>query len=108
MSAAAGIVRRLFPRTRIGSGLVGPALITFGFWCLILHASIFQDVGPFPTRTSMAVLQVLAEMVRAEKLLCIVAFAKFVYSGQMLKATVPIRLRVVGKFLAAVAADIMR
>ena len=56
----------------------------------------------------MAMLQMLAEMVRTEKLLCIVAFAKFVHSGQVLKTTVPVRLRVVGEFFAAVAADVMR
>ena len=56
----------------------------------------------------MAMLEVLAEMVRTEKFLCIVALAKLVHSGQVLKATVPVRLRVVGEFFAAVAADVMR
>lgn len=55
----------------------------------------------------MAVFQVLAEMVGAEELLCVVALAELVHAGQVLEAAVPVRLREVGELLAAVPACVM-
>lgn len=79
-----------------------------GFWrSFLLHACIFQDIGPLPTRACMAVLEMLAEMVCTEELLRIVAFAELVYDGEMLESAVPVWLGMIGKLLAAVAAGVM-
>jgi len=56
----------------------------------------------------MTVLEMLAEVVGAEELLGIVALAEFVHCGQMLEPTVPIGLREIGKFLAAITARVVR
>lgn len=50
--------------------------------------------------------QVLTKMIGAEKLLGLVAFTKFVSVGQVGDAIGPIRLRFVGEFFPAVAADV--
>jgi hypothetical protein len=52
----------------------------------------------------VAVLQVLSEVVGAEELLRLVALAKLVHIGQVLKARLPVGRR--GKLLAAVAARV--
>lgn len=71
---------------------------------LILHASILQHVGPLAAGTSVAVLQVLAEVIGAEELLGLVALAKFVNVVEMLGASLPAWW--IGEFLATVAADV--
>lgn len=54
----------------------------------------------------MAVFQVLPEMVGAEEFLGLIAFAEFVDVGQMEDPFIPVRVRLIGEFLAAIAADI--
>ena len=71
---------------------------------LVSHASVFQHIGPFSAGTCMAVLQVLSEMVCAEKLLGLVAFSKFVHVIQMFGSRFPIRR--VGKFFTAIPTDV--
>jgi len=71
---------------------------------LVLHARRLEQISPLPTRPIMTVLEVLAEMIRAEKLLRLVAFAELVHVVQVLGAEVP--LRRIGELVAAVAADI--
>lgn len=56
----------------------------------------------------MAVLQMLAEVIRTEEFLCVVALAKLVHCSQVLETTIPIGLWQVGKFLTTVAANIVR
>ena len=77
------------------------------WWCLLFHASIFQNIGPFPASPGMAMLQVLSKMIRTEKLLCIVALPKLVHTRQMLKTAVPIGLWEVGKLIATITARVM-
>lgn len=55
----------------------------------------------------MAVFQVLAEMVGAVELLRVIALAEFMHASQVLEAAVPVRLRVIGEFFAAVPACIV-
>ena len=71
---------------------------------LVLHARRLEQIRPLPTRPIVTVLEVLAEMIRAEKLLRLVALAEFVHVVQVLGAKVP--LRRVGELVAAVAADV--
>lgn len=52
----------------------------------------------------MAVLEMLVEVIGAEKLLRLVALTKFVYVVEVLRAELP--SRGVGKFFATVAADV--
>jgi hypothetical protein len=52
----------------------------------------------------VAVLQVLAEVIRAEELLCLVALTELVYMVEMFRAKLPARR--VGKFFTTVAADV--
>lgn len=52
----------------------------------------------------MAMLQMLAEVIGAEKLLCLVALAKLVHMVKMFRAELPSRR--IRKLLAAVAADV--
>ena len=54
----------------------------------------------------VTVFQVLPEVIGAEELLTLVAFSKFVNIGQMSDTIVPIRLWLVGEFLAAITADV--
>lgn len=54
----------------------------------------------------MAVFQVLPEMVGAEEFLRLVAFAEFVDVGEMGDPFLPVRVRLVGEFLSAIAADV--
>lgn len=56
----------------------------------IFHARVLQHVGPFPTRTRVAVLQVLSEVIRSEEFLRMVALAKFVHFLQMENSCVPV------------------
>ena len=71
---------------------------------LVLHASVLQHVGPLATRTSVAVFQVLAEVIGAEELLRLVAFAEFVDVVEMFGACLPSWR--VGEFLTTVTADV--
>ena len=71
---------------------------------LILHASVLQHVGPRATRTGVAVFQVLAEVIGAEELLRLVAFAEFVNMVEMFGACLPAWR--VGEFFTTVTADV--
>ena len=73
---------------------------------LVLHACSLQLVRPLPTRTCMAMFQVLPEMIGAEEFLGLIALAEFVDIDQMLDPIFPVRVRYVGELLAAVATDI--
>lgn len=85
-----------------------PAPIERHWRLFFFHTSILKDIGPLAAGTSMAVLEMLAEVVGAEEFLGIVAFAEFVHCGQVLEPTVPIWLREIGKFLAAIATRVVR
>lgn len=54
----------------------------------------------------MTVLQVLPEVVCTKKLLALIAFSEFVYSGQVLAAHHPVWFGMVCKFCATVSANI--
>lgn len=54
----------------------------------------------------MTMFQMLAKVVCAEEFLGLVAFTKFVYTGEMGDTVAPIRLRLIGKFLTAVTAHV--
>jgi len=71
---------------------------------LIFHASVLQHVGPLATSTGVAVFQMLAEVISAEELLRLVAFAKFVNVVEMFGACLPAGR--VGEFFATVTADV--
>lgn len=45
---------------------------------LVLHASVFETVGPFTTRALMAVLEMLSEMISSKELLRLVTLAELV------------------------------
>lgn len=76
------------------------------WWRLVLHASIFQHVGPFPACASVAMFQVLPEVVCPEELLALVALTKFVHMVEVFHAVVPVWR--IHEFLTAVAAGIGR
>jgi hypothetical protein len=50
----------------------------------------------------MAVFQMLSKMVGPEKFLGLIAFAKLVDAGQMIKPTMPVRLRKTRKLLSTI------
>jgi hypothetical protein len=75
---------------------------------LFLHASAFQYIGPFPAGPSVAVLQVLPEVVGAVELLRIVALAELVHARQVLEPPIPVYLGVIWEVFAAVPAHIVR
>lgn len=62
----------------------------FLWWRLVLHASIFQHVGPLPARSRMTVFQVLPKVVGSEELLGLVTFAELVHVIQVSSAGFPI------------------
>ena len=70
----------------------------------VLHASIFQHVGPLATGTGVAVFQMLAEVIGAEEFLGLVALAKFVDVVEMFGACLPAWR--VGEFFTTVTADV--
>jgi hypothetical protein len=55
----------------------------------------------------MAMLEMLAEVVRSEEFLDVIAFTEFMHGSQMLKTLIPVWFRVIGKLLATVATRIM-
>ena len=71
---------------------------------LVPHTRIFQHVGPLSTCTSVTVLQMLSKMICTEKLLGLIAFAKFVRVVQMLCSSVPVRR--IEKLLATESAQV--
>jgi len=71
---------------------------------LVLHTCVFQHVGPFAAGASVAVFEMLTEVVGAVKFLRVVALAKFVHVGEVLDASLPVGRR--GEFVTAVAADV--
>jgi hypothetical protein len=54
----------------------------------------------------MTVLEVLTKVIRPEEFFGLVAFAKLVVVGEMVYSSVPVRLGVVGKLLATIAAGV--
>jgi hypothetical protein len=56
---------------------------------LILHAGVFEQVGPFSARAGVTVLEVLAEVVGTEELLRLVAFAEFMSDVEVGGAGLP-------------------
>lgn len=55
----------------------------------------------------MTVLQMLSEVIRAIELLRVIAFAELVHGGQVVEPLVPIWVREIGEFFAAVAARVV-
>lgn len=74
---------------------------------LVLHTSIFQNVRPLPTSTSMGMLQMLTEMIRTEEFLRIIALAKLMNGGEVVESRIPVWTREVREFLAAIAACVV-
>ena len=57
---------------------------------LVAHTCIFQHVRPLATGTSVAVFQMLTEVIGAKELLCLVAFSKFVHVIEMFRPRFPV------------------
>jgi len=57
---------------------------------LVAHARVLEDVSPFSARATVAVLEVLPEVVGAIELFGLVAFAELVFLGEMLDAVPPL------------------
>lgn len=74
----------------------------------VLHARVFQHIGPFPARTCMAVLEMLAEVIGAEEFFRLITLAKLVHVGEVGHTSFPIRSRVVEKLCPAVTAYVRR
>ena len=89
------------PRYRHRDGDGADAFFGHGF---VLHTGILEVVGPFAAGAGMAVFQMLAEVVGAEKLLGRVAFAEFVDVVEVLGSDIP--FGGVGEFLTAVATHV--
>ena len=77
---------------------------TFLWQWLVLHAGVLKHVGPLATCASMAMFQMLAEVIRTEELLCLVTLSKLVHMVKMLRAELPARR--ISKLLTAVATDV--
>lgn len=71
---------------------------------LIPHACILELIRPFATGASVAVLQVLTEVVGAVELLVHIALAEFVDDVEVLDAFIPVR-RIV-ELVSAIAAGV--
>lgn len=71
---------------------------------LVFHAGIFKHVCPLAAGAGMAVFEVLAEVIGAEKLLRLVALAKLMDNVKVFRANFPARR--VGELFTTVAADI--
>jgi hypothetical protein len=56
----------------------------------------------------MAVLEMLAEVVRSEELLRVVALAELVHGRKVLESAVPIWARVIGEFFTTVTTRVVR
>ena len=56
----------------------------------------------------MAVLEMLPEVICPEELFGLVTLAEPVNVGQVINSAIPIRLRIVGKLLAAISTNIAR
>lgn len=55
----------------------------------------------------MAVLKVLAEVVGAEELLGVIAFAEFVHCRQVVESAIPVGLGEIDELFAAIAASVV-
>lgn len=64
-----------------------------GSWILIHHACVLKHVSPLATGASVAVLQVLSEVIGSIKLLGRVAFAELVHFLKMSNALIPVLVR---------------
>lgn len=71
---------------------------------LVAHTSILKHIGPFAGHATMAVLEMLAEVVCTEELFGLIAFPKFVLVVQMLAPDLPVRG--VWKFFSAIATHV--
>ena len=70
------------------------------------QANGLEHVGPFPTLAGMAVFEMLSEMIGSVEFFGLVALAKLVHVGEVVDASVPIRLWAVRKFLSTEAAGV--
>lgn len=77
---------------------------TFLWQWFILHTCVLEHVGPLAACASVAVFQVLAEVIGAEELLCLVALPELVHMVKVFCAKLPARR--VSKLLATVATDV--
>lgn len=97
-------------RHRKGRGYLNPgpdhstSMDAFDGRRLVEHARRLQHIGPLATRTAMAVLEVLAEVIGSEELLGLVAFVELVDVMEVFGADDP--LRGVGEFVATVPAHV--
>jgi hypothetical protein len=57
---------------------------------LIAHARVLEDISPLSARATVAVLEVLPEVVGTIELFGLVAFAELVFLGEMLDAERPL------------------
>lgn len=86
---------RLIPACRVFQSLVEIAPVDRlpGGGILIQHAGVLQHVGPLSAGSSVAVLEVLSEMVCAEELLAGVALPELVNLLQVADTLLPILVR---------------
>jgi hypothetical protein len=72
-------------------------------WGILLeHACVFQHVGPLAAGASMAMLEMLTEMIGPVKLLARVAFAKLVLFLQVTDPLLPVFVRGVSRHNATI------
>lgn len=77
---------------------------TFLWQWLVLHACVLKHVGPLAACASVAVFQMLAEVIGAEELLCLVTLPKLVHMVKMFGAELP--ARGVRELLATIATHV--
>ncbi len=73
---------------------------------LFSQTDILEHVGPFPTLSSMAVFEMLSEVIRSVEFLGLVALPEFMDVDEVISPDIPVGLRKVGKVFAAVAAGV--
>jgi hypothetical protein len=69
----------------------------------LAQAYILQHVSPLPTLSSVAVFEVLPEVIGPEEFLCLVALAKLVDIGEVVNPAIPVRLWEIWELFSAIA-----
>lgn len=75
-------------------------------WKFLAQANGLQHVGPFSALPSVAVFEMLSEVIGSVKLFGMIAFGKFVDIGKVVHPAIPVRLREVWEFLSTETADV--
>ena len=71
------------------------------------NTSLLKTIGPFSACASMAMLEMLTEVIGTEEFLRLIALAKFVGHVQVTGSIIPVRCWLVAKFLTAIAASVI-